>query len=193
MERSGDPWVARVALSVAHYMQGGITLDQLLDLSITLNPPPADSPSETIASIELRCDPLGLRHNGDLLSDPLTTREREQIRWYLEEYVDWPYEQFLERGKKIETMLPALGKRLYHTVFGSAGAVSVLQPWRLQPLQPGVQRQVSIVSELPRALSLPWELLHDQQGFLVLRAGQPVSILRTLPQGEAPGKTGWRI
>jgi hypothetical protein len=115
-------------------------LDQLLDLSITLTPPPVGSPPETIASIQLRCDQLGLQHEGDLLADPLTTKEREQIRWYLEEYVDWPYEQFLERGKKIEALLPELGKRLYHKVFGSAGAVSVLQAWRLQPLQPGMQR-----------------------------------------------------
>ncbi len=91
------------------------------------------------------------------------------------------------RGKKIEALLPELGKRLYHTVFGSAGAVSVLQAWRLQPLPPGVQRQVSIASEIPRALSLPWELLHDEQGFLVLRTRNPVSLIRRLPQHELGG------
>jgi tetratricopeptide (TPR) repeat protein len=162
-------------------------MEQLLDLCIKLNSPPAGSPPETIASIELRCDQLGLQHEGDLLADPLTVKEREQIRWYLEEYVGWPYEQFLERGKKIEAMLPELGKRLYHKVFGSAGAVSVLQPWRLYPLQPGVQRQISIASEIPRALSLPWELLHDEQGFLVLRTRNPVSLIRRLPQHELGG------
>ncbi len=162
-------------------------MDQPLDLSITLTPPPAGSPPEAIASIQLRCDQLGLMHEGDLLADPLTTKEREQIRWYLAEYWEWPYEQFLERGKKIEALFPELGKRLYHTVFGSVGAVSVLQAWRLQPLQPGVQRQVSIASEMPRALSLPWELLHDEQGFLVLRTRNPVSLIRRLPQRELGG------
>ncbi len=77
-------------------------MDQPLDLCIKLNPPPAGASPETIASIELRCDQLGLQHDGDLLVDPLTTKEREQIRWYLAEYWEWPYEQFLERGKKIE-------------------------------------------------------------------------------------------
>jgi tetratricopeptide (TPR) repeat protein len=162
-------------------------MEQPLDLCIKLNPPPAGASPETIASIQLRCDQLGLQHEGDLLADPLTTKEREQIRWYLEEYVDWPYEQFLERGKKIEALFPELGKRLYHTVFGSAGAMSVLQAWRLQPLQPGMQRQISIASEIPRALSLPWELLHDEQGFLVLRTRNPVSLIRRLPQSELGG------
>jgi hypothetical protein len=118
------------------------------------------------------------------LIDPLTPQERENLRWYLEEYPEWPYEQFLERGKKVEVCLVELEKRLYQAVCGSSEAMGVVQPWRLQPLQPGTQRQISIVSELPRALSLPWELLHDEQGFLVLRTRNPVSLVRRLPQPE---------
>jgi len=163
-----------------------MNMDQPLDLSITLVAPPADSSPETIASIELRCDQLGLQYRGDLLTDPLTARERENLRWYLEEYAEWPYEQFLERGKKIEGFLAELGKRLYQGIFGSVGAMGIVQPWRLQPLQPDTQRQISIISELSKALSLPWELLHDAQGFLVLRSRHPVSLIRRLPQGELP-------
>ena len=110
-------------------------MSQLLDLSIMLTPPPAGSPPEAIASIALRCDPQGLTHTGDLLSDPLTKQERANLRWYLEEYSDWPYEQFLERAKQIEALLPELGNRLYKTVFGSFGAMGILQAWRLQPVE----------------------------------------------------------
>src|SRR6266849_2657005 len=123
-------------------------MDQPLDLCITLVPPPADASLETIAGIELRCDQLSLRQKGNVLVDPLTAKDRENVRWYLEEYAEWPYEQFLERGKKIEASLAEFGKRLYHAVCGSAGAMSVVQPWRLQP---GIEgHQISIVSELPR-------------------------------------------
>src|SRR5216683_7316840 len=156
--------------------------DTVLDLCITLVPPPPDASPETIATIELRCDQLGLNYAGDVLADPLTSRERENVRWYLEEYVEWPYEQFLERGKKIEASLAEVGKRLYHVICTSPGAMGVVQAWRLQP---GVQqRQVSIVSDIPRALGLPWELLHDEQGFLVLRTRNPVALIRRLPQQE---------
>jgi hypothetical protein len=55
---------------------------------------------------------------------------------------------------------------MYQALFGSVGAQQVLQAWRLQPAS---QRQISIVSDIPRVLSLPWELLHDEQGFLALR------------------------
>src|SRR5437763_7722802 len=156
-------------------------MSQLLDLSITLTPPPAGSPPEAIASIGLRCDPQGLAHSGDLLSDPLTQQERANLRWYLEEYSDWPYEQFLERAKQIEGLLPEIGKRLYDNVFGSLKADRILQAWRLEKSEP---RQSSIISAMSRVLSLPWELLHDEQGFLALRTRHPVSIVRRLSQKE---------
>ena len=155
---------------------------QLHDLSITLASPLEGSPPEDIAIITLRYDQLGLTHAGDILSDPLKPNEYKELRWYLEDYWKWPYEQFLTRGKQVEGLLEDIGKRLYKAVFGSMGAVSLLQAWRLQP---NVDRQISIISEVPRALSLPWELLHDEQGFLVLRTRHPVSILRRLPQREA--------
>src|SRR5260221_2548624 len=159
-----------------------LMIDTVLDLCIALVPPPPGAPPETIATIELRCDQLGLQYAGDVLTDPLTSRERENVRWYLEEYVEWPYEQFLERGKKIEASLAEFGKRLYPAICASPGAMGLVQAWRLQPeIQ---QRQISIVSDIPRALSLPWELLHDEQGFLVLRTRTPVSLVRRLPQRE---------
>src|SRR5947209_17492136 len=39
---------------------------------------------------------------------------------------------------------------------------------------------------MPGVLSLPWELLHDEQGFLALRTRHPVSIVRRLSQSELP-------
>ncbi len=161
-------------------------MDQLLDLSITLTPPPAGSPPEAIASMQLRCDTLGLSHTGDLLLNPLTHNERAELRWYLEEYWQWPYEQFLEHGRRVEQLLPQLGKRLYRSVFGSLEARDILQAWRREDAE---QRQISIISGLPPALSLPWELLHDEQGFLTLRARTPVSIMRRLPQGEQAARS----
>lgn len=158
-------------------------LPDLLDLSITLIQPPAGSPPEVLANLTLHCDPLGLTYTGGVLTDPLTDQERQELHWYLEEYWKWPYEQFRERGEHIEHLLPILGRRLYKAVFGSIEVRDVLQAWRLQP---GAQRQISIVSSIPRVLSLPWELLHDEQGFLVLRARQPVSLVRHLLQRELP-------
>ena len=157
-------------------------MSQLLDLAITLTPPgKGKKQSQAIASIALNCAELGLNHSGDLLHDPLTQQERNDLRWYLEEYWKWPFEGFAQRAGGVEDLLPKLGKRLYESVFGSHQADRIVQKW----LGTEDDHQISIISELPHALSLPWELLHSEQGYLVMRTQQPVSILRRLPQSES--------
>ena len=152
----------------------------LLDLSITLTPPPQGSPLDAIASIALNCgEPLNLGHAGEVLTNPVSEQERSDLQWYLEEYWKWPYEGFAKRGKEVEALLVEIGKRLYKAVFESVNVVEVVQAWRLQP---HVARQISIISDIPGVLSLPWELLHDERGFLALRTRNPVSIIRRLPQ-----------
>ncbi len=108
-------------------------MNQALDLSIMLMQPPPDSPTDVIAGITLRCDALGLSHFGDLLRDPLTQQERDDLRWYLEEYWKWPYLEFAARGRRVEALLVDVGKRLYQAVFGNSEAQALLQQWQDQP------------------------------------------------------------
>ncbi len=155
-------------------------MTQLLDLCLTLTPPPADAPEGTIANVEVRCDALGLQPlTVQTLRDPFTPEERSELEWYLETYWQWPYEEFARRGQRVEQLLTDAGQRLYRAVFDQVQ--SIVQPWRLLP---DAQRQISIISNVPQALSLPWELLCDEQGFLALRTKNPVSIIRRLPQSE---------
>ncbi|HZU68781.1 MAG TPA: CHAT domain-containing protein [Ktedonobacteraceae bacterium] len=150
----------------------------VLELSITLTSPPSDAPANCLASLVLSCETLELSCEGIFLPDPLTRQERNDLRWYLEEYWLWPYEGFAQRGKEVEALLTDVGKRMYRIVFGSTQALSVLQACCSQPDQP---LQISIVSDIPSALSLPWELLHDEEYFLTLRHRHPISIVRRLP------------
>ncbi len=79
-------------------------MSQPLDLTITLTLPPQGSPPEITASITLHCDALGFVHIGDLLHDPLTQQDRDDLHWYLEEYWKWPYLEFATRGKQVEAL-----------------------------------------------------------------------------------------
>ncbi|HEV7234728.1 MAG TPA: hypothetical protein VGN15_01020, partial [Ktedonobacteraceae bacterium] len=156
-------------------------MSQRLDLSVTLTSPPSEAPVGVIASSALHCELLGLSHAGDFLTDPLTQHERRDLRWYLEEYWLWPYEGFAQRGNEVEALLVEVGRRLYRSVFGSPQARNIMQQWNSQESQPHL---ITIVSEVPAALSLPWELLHDGHNFLSLRTRHPVSIVRRLPLHE---------
>lgn len=154
-------------------------MSQPLDLDLLLTPPPEEALPEVIAHMTITCKALDLSHAGDLLADPLTAREQEDLRWYLEEYWKWPYEGFLERGKQVERLLPIIGKRLYQAAFGSPAARHIMQAWKQDPAK---ERQISVISDLPKVLSLPWELLHTHTGFLALSTRQTVSIVRRLPE-----------
>src|SRR6202035_2205370 len=129
-------------------------MDQVLDLSVNLIPPPSGMPSGTIASVILRYDRLHLECAGGLLTDPLTQQERIDLRWYLEQYWKWPFEGFAQRARTVEELLPKLGKRLYESVFGSKQADRIVQKW----LSTQGEHQISVMSEIPQVLSLPWEL-----------------------------------
>ena len=62
-------------------------MSQLLDLAITLTPPPkGKKQSQAIASIALNLRCSGPAPRRRLLHDPLTEQERNDLRWYLEEY-----------------------------------------------------------------------------------------------------------
>jgi uncharacterized protein HemY len=151
------------------------------ELSLSFTDPTPESALEVIANLEIHCDALGLTFKGQIFTDPLTEQEREALQWYLEEYWQWPFGGFAERGQKIEQFLYKAGRRIYASVFASTEAQNILQQWRQQQ---NAHHCISIVSDIARVLSLPWELLCDEQGFLILHSSQPVSILRRVPVYE---------
>ena len=105
-------------------------MSQLLELQVEIAARPPDASSETAAAIILRCEALKLKREGDTFSYPLTKKERDDLRWYLEEYWQWPFEGFAQRGSTVEQLLPVLGQRLYQAVFGQGAARDILQQWR---------------------------------------------------------------
>lgn len=150
-----------------------------LDIEIALAPPPPDAPAGTLAAFTVSY--LTIRAAG-LLPTLLTRAEREELRWYLEDYWQWPYDAFRARGLAAEQLIEAAGRRLFDAVFGQAQAA--YQPWNLDP-RPSLRRQISVTiapGTPPAALSLPWELLRDDRGYLALRTRSPVSIVRRMPE-----------
>lgn len=156
-------------------------LQEVKNLYIVLTPLPPDAPPNVIATFALfdhesRQSPI----NG-LLLDPLSPNEHKSLYWYLEEYWKWPYLEFATRGRQVEALLVEVGQRLYRAAFGSVPAQDLVKQWLKQPERP---HQITIVSDLPRVLGLPWELLHDEHSFVALDPSHPISIVRSLPQDE---------
>src|SRR5436189_119712 len=94
-------------------------LQEVLDLSIVFAQPTPGSPPEILAYVAIQCEVLGLRHTGEVFTDLLTQHEWDDLQWYLEEYWQWPYLEFAQRGKRVEALLGEIGRRFYHALFGS--------------------------------------------------------------------------
>ena len=127
---------------------------------------------------------------------PLGVIEADELRWYLEKYFVWPIGIFRERAERIESKLPQWGQLLYHAAFSAQVAQEALNAWQ-QAGKEGERRfSVFVDSELTEGateekqaaareaatdlLSLPWELLYDERGFL-FHGKNPVRVRRRLP------------
>ncbi len=129
-----------------------------------------------------RAEPAG---DPEPLEFPLSAAEREELRWYLEDYLVAPFAVYEERGQQIEGKLQGWGERLFGAVFGPG------RPGRDAYIKArGAERcELLIASSSPTFLGLPWELLRDPEratplaldlaGFSrTMRAGAPAAETR---------------
>jgi tetratricopeptide (TPR) repeat protein len=107
---------------------------------------------------------------------PLDAPALEDLRWYLEDYLRWPFGAYADKGQAVAEKMTEWGAALFEAVFAPG-------PWReaYGALRAGTTpAEVIIQSTSPLHLGLPWELLHDPQRArpLVLDG---VGIVRSLP------------
>ncbi|MDM8531782.1 tetratricopeptide repeat protein [Anaerolineales bacterium HSG25] len=132
-----------------------------------------------------------------LLTAPLGPLEVDELSWYLEKYIQWPWAKvYQERAKRVEEALPAWGHQLYQTMSEDTATRPVWEAW--QSLPKAVERRFTVYvdKQLVRGsadsaqaeansaatllLALPWELGHDGRSYLFL-GGRPVQVRRRLP------------
>jgi hypothetical protein len=89
---------------------------------------------------------------------PLDAKAREDLRWYLEDYLIAPFAVYEEHGQQVQAKLGEWGRALFESVFGAGkpGRDAYLQA-REAPCE------LVLRSRSPGFLSLPWELLQDPQ------------------------------
>src|SRR5436305_1440460 len=102
----------------------------------------------------------------------------EDLRWYLEEYMELPDGGAVIRAQRIERQLEVWGRRLHDDLFTAAENRALLS----QLLAGPEPRELTLATRDPELLRLPWELMADDAGSLAQR----VSVRRQL---ETPEKT----
>ncbi|WP_049559031.1 tetratricopeptide repeat protein [Limnoraphis robusta] len=97
---------------------------------------------------------------------PFEPETLEKLRWYLEDYLRYPYGIYPEEAVNIEQQFQVWGEKLFELTFCSCN-----EAWELfqNAVSQGLEQcQIVIVSDNPTFLNLPWELLYSpEHQFLV--------------------------
>ena len=90
----------------------------------------------------------------------LAEKDYEALRWYLEEFMDFPGAGDYVRAQDVERRLEAWGGDLYEQLFGHGDRRDLLNDL----LDGDPPRVLSIASKESEVLRVPWELLRDHRG-----------------------------
>ncbi len=120
-------------------------------------------------------------------NQPFDERALTDLRWYLEEYIDFPYGIFPDKAQNIiEPKLQEWGQQLFELVFRSnEKGREFFQEATRERLE---FCEIAIASENPVVLNLPWELLYspDYQFLAPSLAGMYRSLSNFAVRGEMP-------
>jgi tetratricopeptide (TPR) repeat protein len=107
----------------------------------------------------------------------LSEQERQDMRWYVEEYAQYPFAPYPERAKRIEQLMHDVGIRLFRSIFQQEGHQRL---WAKVYENLSMVR-IEIISTPQEAATLPWELLRDPytDTAIALSAG---AFVRALPR-----------
>jgi tetratricopeptide (TPR) repeat protein len=127
---------------------------------------------------------------------PIGPIEAGELSWYLEHFAVWPSHYFRDRARKVEENLVKWGRLLHDAAMPVASTANVLNSWAKIGDHAGRRFSVYVdakpetgTSDADGAaareaatllLGLPWELLHDGDGYL-FQGAKPTRVRRRLP------------
>ncbi len=127
---------------------------------------------------------------------PIGPIEAGELSWYLEHYAIWPSHYFRDRARKVEENLVKWGCLLHDAAMPAAHRENVMTAWATINDHAGRRFSVHVDTALEAGapaddasavreaatllLGLPWELLHDGDGYL-FQGAKPTRVRRRLP------------
>ena len=133
--------------------------------------------------VDLLLDGVGPQRSASVrFGFELTVRDREDVRWYLEDYLQYPVDPAPEIAQEVEARLAMLGEELFGRVFRASP--EAMELW-FAVKGSLADTRVEVATGVEAAAGIPWELLRDPAagGALAVRAG---AFVRALAETSAP-------
>ena len=133
--------------------------------------------------VELALEGLGARRTATArFRVSMSAQDREDVRWYLEDFLQYPLDPAPLIARRVENRLAALGSELFTGVFEANR-----DTMRLWAAVAGslAETRIEVAGGVEGAAAVPWELLRDPatDGVLALRAG---AFVRAQPEAAGP-------
>ncbi len=151
----------------------------------------AEGPTQYRVEVALEGDGLARQTATARFPFELSRQDRADLRWYLEDYLQYPLDPAPTVAARVEQRMAEIGTELFKALFQSGDDARDL--WA--ELRPRLNdTRVEIVAEVQEAATIPWELLRDPKtdAQLALRArafvrAQPNPAQRPrLPRASGP-------
>ncbi len=115
----------------------------------------------------------------------LTAQDEEDLRWYLEDYLQWPHDPAPTIAARVEQRIEQLGTGLFESIFEHNNTTRKLWYVASEKL---AETRVEIVTTVEQATSISWELLRepDSEAPLALCAH---SFVRAQPEARRGART----
>ena len=95
-------------------------------------------------------------------TDPLRAKDRSKLRWYLEDYLQFPYGAERYRAEQAEREMGEWGESLFKQVFVKGEEDPDPRAFYQEAVREGLEKcELCITSEDPAFLNIPWELMRD--------------------------------
>ena len=91
------------------------------ELTVDFGPIAPDAPEDTPVPFSVRNERTGESWSEGEFRCPLDEQAVGDMRWYLEEYWQWPFGPFRDRAHGIEARLEGWGRELYSTPCSTRG------------------------------------------------------------------------
>ncbi len=137
------------------------------------------------------------RHHSPLpFDDPLSPDDRRELRWYLEEYLQFPYGAEESHARRVEDKMAEWGEALFSQVFPKVEKDPDPRSFYQEAVREGQEQcELCVSSEDTEFLNIPWELVRDPtpgRGYLApslaglyrQRSGQAVQAPLEIRQDE---------
>jgi len=108
--------------------------------------------------VALEEDGQSLRTAVAIFGFELTPQDHEDLRWYLEDYLEYHQDPDHNIAKRVEGRMAEIGKNLFITIFNANEAACRL--WDILKSQIS-NTQMEIVTDVTGAIAIPWELIRN--------------------------------